>query len=86
MGGTLWFPANDDTHVVSGNTELSQNKIFRDSKVFTVTTAVEKFDQRLPLVSGPGTRTAAIIDVALPVDIAIDQLDLLLEGKVGTAQ
>lgn len=86
MGSTLRFAPYDDAHVLSVNAELSKDKILCDREILTVTAALQKLRQGLPLVAGRGLRADAIILVALPVDVAIHQANLLLGPEVCSLQ
>ena len=82
MGSALRFPPYDDTHVLSVNAELSQDKILRDREILTVTAIMQKLGQSLPLVAGHGPRADAVILVSVPIDVAIYQANLLLVPEV----
>jgi len=86
MAGTLRFAPYDDAHVLSVNAELSKDKILRDREILAVTAALQKLRQGLPLVSGHGLRADAVILVALHIDVAIHQANLLLEPEVCALQ
>lgn len=86
MGGTLRFAPYDDAHVLSVNAELSKDKILRDREILAVTAALQKLRQGLPLVAGRGLRADAVILVALHIDVAIHQANLLLGPEVCTLQ
>ena len=80
----LFLPGHEYAHIVGGDAELAQHEILRHRVVFAIAAAIQKFEQRGPMILEFGAtawcnrcrRPAAVAAIPAPVDPAIDQAQL----------